>query len=109
MEMTMPMKDSKLTDGWIAKMVAANPMMILPNGSIRTGPVRLAFTCLFEPRKPSRMDEPGKPPSWGAALLFPPGAEEGIRSVLYAEWTRECREKFPRQFGPDGQPFGLTW
>lgn len=103
------MKDSKMTDAWVAKMVAQNPMMVLPNGNIRTCPVRLAFTSLFEPRKPSKMDEPGKPPSWGAALLFPPGAEEGIQQVLYGAWVQGCREKFPRQFGADGQPFGLTW
>ena len=105
----MPMKDSRLTDAWIAKMVAANPMMILPNGSIRTGPVRLAFTSLFEARKPGKRDTAGKPSSWGAALLFPPGSEDGVRSVLYPEWLRVARQELPRQFSADGQPFGLIW
>ena len=106
----MPMKDSKLTDAWITKMVQANPMTVLPNGNIRTCPVRLAFTALFEPKKPGKNDAGAdKPPTWGAALLFPPGAEAGINGVLFPAWVQGCREKFPKNIGADGRPFGLHW
>lgn len=105
----MPMKDSQMTDDWLRRVVEANPITVLPSGYIRTCPVRLAFPALFQPFKSKKGDDPGKKPSYGAALLFPPGAEAGIRDVFYAAWLKEAQRAFPKNFGTDGQPFGLHW
>lgn len=105
----MPMKDSQMTDDWLARVIAANPITVLPSGYIRTCPVRLAFPALFQPFKSKNGDEPGKKPSYGAALLFPPGVEQQIQAVFYAKWFADCQRTFPKSFGADGQPFGLHW
>ena len=48
------------------------PMKVLPNGNIRTCPVRLSFTYLAEAREP---ENPKQKPKYSALLLFPKGAD----------------------------------
>ncbi|MDE2471738.1 MAG: DUF2815 family protein [Bradyrhizobium sp.] len=100
----MPMKNSRMTDAWVAKVVAANPCQKLPNGNLRTCPVRLAFVNLWTPQ-----EREGKKPSYNAALLFPPGSDSQIQSVFWPEWVSLARATFPQNWGADGRPFGLNW
>lgn len=106
----MPMmKDSQIDEAWLQRMIAANPCVILPNELIRTCPVRLAFTALTVPFKPKKGDDPNKKPTYGAALLFPPGVEQQIQDVFYRRWYEMCKQAHPRNFDQNGEPFGLTW
>jgi len=105
----MPMRDSKLDDAWIAQALASNPMQIVPaSGNIRTCPVRLMFPNIFHPRKGMKRDDgsDGKE-SFNVALLFPPGAQQQIDSVMWPPAYAMLREKFGSYFTPDGKFTGL--
>ncbi len=72
-------------DAWLKKY----PCTILESGNIRTCPVRLSYPALFKPAPP--MQDGGKH-KYGAALLFPNGAD---LSVLDNEAVRICKENWP--------------
>lgn len=90
------MKDSNMTDEWVKAQWAKNPCVKLPNGDIRTGPVRLSFPNILKPSKPTE-DKPDG--SYGAVLLFPLGAD---LSVLIEERNRVARETWPDVGKPGG-------
>lgn len=96
----MPMNNSAKTDEWIVAVVAANPVRVAPNGQIITCPVRLTFCDLLEPAKPMRGEvaDPNKPPKYGCAILFPPGVEGMIQSVIRPAVETVAKTTFPRNF-----------
>jgi len=104
---TVP-KDSTINAKWLADMMQANPPKILDNGSVLSGMVRLAFPNLFKPRAASNNNNnqqgDGGAGKFGAALLFPPGADMTLFSNV---WTKAAREAFPQNWDPQGQPIGL--
>lgn len=59
----------------LANLMKRFPMKKLPNGNIRTCPVRLSFTYLAEPREP---ENPKAKPKYSALLLFPKGADISV-------------------------------
>lgn len=103
----MTMKNSKMTDEWIARALALNPMSVLENGNVITMPVRLAFANIFKPAKKQPNDAPDKPATYGCAILFPPGADEQIHRVMMPIYWAKVRERFPQNIGADGNSFGL--
>lgn len=60
---------------YLAKITKAYPCVALATGNIRTCPVRLSYPNLFKPGKPV---EEGQEPKFGAALLFPLGADISV-------------------------------
>lgn len=56
---------------WVAKVQADNPPVRLPNGNIRSGPVRLGFANVIEPGK----KKDGSEGNYGVVILFPEGAD----------------------------------
>lgn len=94
------MKNTKLTQEQIEQMVRDNPITIMENGTIRTCPVRLAFTRLATPNTPPNDDGTTRE-TYGCALLFPPAAGDmppapgQVRDVLQAAWDREAEKNFP--------------
>lgn len=104
----MPMNDSKMTDDWIAKVVAANPFRIAEKtGNIITCPVRLQFVNFLQPAKPMEGSDPDKKPSYNCVVCLPPGAEHGWQNLLWPMVYAEERKHFPNNFGPDNRSFGL--
>lgn len=101
------MKNSRMTDEWIARALQMNPMRVLENGNLITMPLRLAFANITKPAKRQPNDAPDKKMKFGAALLFPSGAEQQIQTVMIPMYYNVMRGKFPQNFGPDGRPFGL--
>jgi len=100
-------KDSIINAQWLADMMRANPPKILENGNVLSGMVRLAFPNLFKPRAASNNNQQGGDGGagkFGAALLFPPGADMTLFSQV---WTKAAREAFPQNWDPQGQPIGL--
>jgi hypothetical protein len=103
------MRDSKITPDWIARMIQRNPFRKGEDeGIFVTCPVRLAFVYVINPQTQKR-DDGTEYQSYNATLLLPPGGMEQVEKVLYPAWYQTCREKFPRNFGQDGTPFGLHW
>ena len=106
--MTTVPKDSTINAKWLADMMQANPPKILDNGNVLSGMVRLAFPNLFKPRAASNNNNnqqgDGGAGKFGAALLFPPGADMTLFSNV---WTKAAREAFPQNWDPQGQPIGL--
>lgn len=83
---------TKMTREWIDRVWKDNPCQLLPNGNIRTGPVRLGFVNLVgEPQK----DKTGKEKSRGVVLLFPDLGGPVDISVLVAAATEIYKEKAP--------------
>jgi hypothetical protein len=110
--MIQMLKGSEVNPQWLQQICAANPPCQArnPDGSLAdnsylTGPVRLSFVYLMEPRKPApTAQQPNPTPYFSATALFPPGTD---LSVLQNEHARRCREEFPRNVTPDGQLYGL--
>ena len=95
------MNDSTLDPKFLAELIRANPPCERPNGIIFTGPVRLSFPNIFRPGKPS---QPGAEGKFGAALMFPLGAD---MSLFQRIWITKAREAFPRNWDGQGNPVGL--
>lgn len=95
------MKDSKLNEAWLRDIMAKYPPSIRPNGTVFSGPVRLAFVNIFEPGKPGDDGGDGK---YGAALLFPPGTN---MDVFKNAWLQKAKEEFAKNFDASGNPVGL--
>ncbi len=73
------MDKSRMTDEWIKRVWAENPMHVSPkSGNLITGPVRLGFCNLLERPKPGA---DGKERAYGAVLLFPPFAIIGQDAI----------------------------
>ena len=85
------MLDTQMKDEWIQRVWKDNPCVLLDNGNIRTGPVRLAFPDLFQKSKPIPPNDEGK---YGANLLFPLGVDltllenECLEALTKAPWYR---------------------
>ena len=96
---------TRMTASWIAQAMAANPCKQLigedgkPNGLYRSCPVRLGWPNIF---KPGKADE-GKEPKYGAAVLFPMGADIAILQNAAAQ---KAVEAFPDKI-VGGQFVGL--
>lgn len=103
----MPMKDSRMTDEWIAAVIRSNPIKIAEKtGNIITCPVRLNFTSLWSASK-SQDASADKAATYNTVIMFPPGANEMITSTIVPPYIAALRQAFPNNFGADGQPFGL--
>lgn len=97
------MRDTNMTDEWIKAQWAKNPCVKLPNGDIRTGPVRLSFPNILKPGKPN----PQNPDriNYGAVLLFPAGVDISVlinerNEVAKAKWADVGTPKGPKLFNP---------
>ena len=99
--MSVKMKDSNVSEAWIAEQMRTNPPRLLPNGNVFSGPVRLSFANIFKPGKPNEEGGEGK---FGASLLFPPGTDF---TVFNAVWLKAAKEGFPQNWDAQGQPVGL--
>lgn len=85
---------SDMPPEWVAKMLKAAPCTLLPNGYIRTCPVRLSFFNAFElPPKRGSIE-----PKWGGNLLFPAGAD---LSLLHAKVKELETLKWPNAHSTD--------
>lgn len=89
------MADSRMTDDWIEKAVAANPIVLLESGNYRTCPVRLSFPNLFERSKPI---PPATEGSYGANLIFPVGVD---RKLLETAVVEVLKDKCPDALSED--------
>lgn len=106
----MPMRDSRMSDQWLADAVGRNPIQVVADGSIRTCPVRLTFVDLFKQAEKKRQDDDGDGKGrFGATLHFPPIADPQINAVFGGKWYELCKQKFPNQFDQQGQAQGLHW
>jgi hypothetical protein len=56
---------------FIRQLILDNPCVTLPNGLVRTCPVRLSFPDVFRPGKPQAGDSPDKAPKYSVTTLFP--------------------------------------
>ncbi len=101
--MTQLSKDSTIDPRWLGEQMRVNPPRMLQNGNIFSGPVRLAFPNLFEPRAAQGNQGEGKS-KFGAALLFPLGADMTLFSQT---WTKAAKEAFPKHWDASGNPVGL--
>lgn len=108
MSASLTMRDSKIAPDWIARMIQRNPFTDNKDGTFLTCPVRLAFPYVVNPQEQTR-DDGTKYQSFNATLLLPPGGMEQANQVLWPAWCQACHEKFPRNWGQDGTPFGLHW
>jgi Protein of unknown function (DUF2815) len=105
----MPMKDSRMTDAWLTDVVARYPTVVLPDGTIRTCPVRLVWTDSLLTTKKRKNDDGEEKEGYDATLHFPPQANTQIAEVIYPVWLALCREKHGRMFDANGNPQGLHW
>jgi hypothetical protein len=84
---------SNMTREWIERVWTRNPCVTLPNGKIRLGPCRLAFTNLIERPKPGK---DGKERSHGTVILIPDMTIPGVNiDPLYEAATELYRAKAP--------------
>lgn len=98
----MPMNHSIKTDEWIAAVTKANPIRTMPDGNILTCPVRLTHMDLLEPQKPDPKEapDPNKVLKYGCAILFPPGVEGQIQSVIRPACENLARATFKNNVDP---------
>lgn len=108
MSASITMRDSKIPPDWIARMIARNPFTDNKDGTFVTCPVRLAFPYVIDPQEQER-DDGTKYSNFNATLLIPPGGMEQVYATLWPAWVEVCRQKFPKNWGQDGKPFGLHW
>ena len=104
------MRDSKIPADYIARIVAANPLTKMPDGtSYRTMPLRLAFCHIVKPNPNAKNDDgtPKATPSYEVTALLPPGAQAQLDAVLWPDIYALLRQEFPSNFQADGRPFGL--
>jgi hypothetical protein len=90
------MFDSNMSAEWVAAQWAKFPCKLMPNGDVRTGPVRLSFPNILTPGKPTASRPDGQ---WGTVILFPADAD---LSVLFAERGRVATENWPTAGTPGG-------
>ena len=104
------MLNSRLSDDWLTKHVAANPFKLQENGNFTTCPVRLSFVHLLKPDPNAKNDDgtPKSTPTYECTALCPPGAREQINAVLWPAVYEIMRTKFPQNIDKTTQqPFGL--
>lgn len=87
---------SDKTAEWVESLWKKNPCTLLPNGNIRTGPVRLSYPFILERGKPQPPRTEG---SFGTAFLFPAGADI---SALKTAAVDIARSKWPNAGKPGG-------
>jgi hypothetical protein len=105
------MKNTRMTDDWITRTVAANPFQKMPDGNFRTCPLRLAFVHLMKPNPDAKNDDgtAKSVPSYECVGLMPPGAAEQISAALWPDIYATLTRQFPKQIAANGQPFGLNF
>jgi hypothetical protein len=103
------MNNTRMTDDWITRAVAANPFQKMPDGNFRTCPVRLAFVHIIKPNPNAKNDDgtPKTTPSYEVTALVPPGGQEQMNAVVWPDIYAMLRTAFPQNFNAQGQPFGL--
>ena len=87
---------TNMSPEWIAKVTKDHPWVILPNGNIRSGPVRLSFANLMERSKPIPPNTEGK---YSTNLIIPLGAD---LTVPKAEAARVAKDKWAASWDPAG-------
>ncbi len=103
----MPMKDSRMTDAWLARATADNPIRIEPKTGNTILLARLCFVNLLAPSKPQEGGDGESKPSYNAMCLLPPGYERGINEVMWPQIYAMMKQHFPNNFTADGTPYGL--
>jgi hypothetical protein len=93
------MKDTRMSEAWIKRVVTDFPCTLLDTGAIRTCPVRLSFPNIFKKGKPV---EAGKEGTYGSCLVFPLQAELGL---LYRQAQDVAMAQWPKQMGKLKNPF----
>ena len=100
------MTNSRVGDRWIEDTCRANPTVIMPGEGrlILSGPVRLSFCQLFEPKAPQN-NSADATPKFSVTALFTPFSD---MNVYYSEWYRVAGETFPERYDrTTGQYGGL--
>lgn len=87
---------TNMTPDWIASHLGKIPCTVLPDGNLRTCPVRLSFPHLFKPQKAL---EEGKADKFTATFLFPEGAD---LTLLKQKAADKAKEKWPDAGTPSG-------
>jgi len=100
------MADTDMTDEWIKKAVAANPIRVLDSGNILLCPTRGSFLNLFERSRPI---PPATEGSYGGNLIFPTCAdlsllEKAVEDVL-KEKCPDALSKDPKKRVKVKRPF----
>lgn len=98
-------KDSRLPDEWVRKVVADNPPFLREDGIITTGPVRLSFVELWEPAKAKNSDSDVE--KYSCTALFTPLQTDAVWQIIWPVLYNAAKGEFPNNFDTDGQPFGL--
>lgn len=77
---------TNMTADWIQRNWAKMPCTLLPDGNIRTGPVRLSFPHLFKAQAPM---EPGGKEKYSATFLFPIGVDLSLLKDAAGDTAKE--------------------
>lgn len=111
------MRDSAKSAEWVAKMVAENPIRKIVNpqtgawdGNVLTCPVRLSFFDNSLHKMVYGKNDDGTAKQFGSfevQILFPPCATPQVDQVLRPLVRDMEFASFPKNFGPDGNSFGL--
>ena len=105
---TTIMRNSQVGDEWIRTISAANPAAVLPKAKptdprlIQTGPCRLAFPNLWEPKVPNNSDNANPKPKYSVTGLYTPYTD---KNVFYGEWYARAAETFQDHFNPQTQQY----
>lgn len=94
------MRDTRMSDAWIKRVVTEFPCALLDTGSIRTCPVRLSFPNIFKKGKPIPPNTEG---TWGSVLMFPKDADLALlyrqaQDVALAQWPSATKLKLKNPF-----------
>lgn len=98
---TTRFKDTKISSTWFEKLLLDNPVQPvidsktgLPNGNYLTGPVRLSWCNLFEPKKNDQGED-----VYSSAILWPFGVD--LTKIVQAV-TQCAMANFPQNMGGNG-------
>ena len=92
MTLDLARMQTRLTEAFITKMVAANPSILLPSGNLRLPPARLSFPNLAKKGTATNDDGTPREGSFGANLLFTPDADLTAAAM---ERKKKLAEFFP--------------
>lgn len=115
----MPMKDSKMSDAWIASVCAANPpqpckvkdpvtgLETLSETNFLSGPVRLSFCNLYVAQAPKpTAQNPNPKPAFNTNILFPPPQFVNLESgYLRDAYNRVAYKHWPENWINEKQHF----
>jgi hypothetical protein len=96
-------RNSRITDQQIAQMMEQLPMAVMPDGTIRTFPMRVGFCSVFRKTK-DRVGDDGQTRTGKYEIeLLAPGPIDLIMP-LYGAWYQRARQDFGKFETPQGFP-----